>query len=200
MGANTADYAKQSGYQAASGAQNAAWATNSPQSQTEQAGPLLHLRRSSRCRTCLFRPQLPQERRRRPGRLWPPPSPSASPTGSPPPSGGGGGPQAGAPASPEMSQALQRALQIAKEAYAQQQLPAPSQGQKPIINADGKNTTRQACSRHAWRSMWACALMPRSAARAARSIMREKPGADSGAPRSETNTNGDGAFSRRPCL
>ena len=29
----------------------------------------------------------------------------------------------------------------------------------------------------AWRSMWACALMPRSAAMAARSIMREKPGA-----------------------
>ena len=31
---------------------------------------------------------------------------------------------------------------------------------------------------------------------AARSIMREKPGADSGAPRSETNTNGDCAVSR----
>jgi hypothetical protein len=44
--------------------------------------------------------------------------------------------------------------------------------------------------------VWACALMPSSAAAAARSIMREKPGADSGAPRSETNTNGDGALSR----
>ena len=42
--------------------------------------------------------------------------------------------------------------------------------------------------------MWACALMPRSATAAARSIIREKPGADSGAPRSETNTNGDGAL------
>ena len=31
---------------------------------------------------------------------------------------------------------------------------------------------------------------------AARSIMREKPGADSGAPRSETNTKGDCALSR----
>ena len=31
---------------------------------------------------------------------------------------------------------------------------------------------------------------------AARSIMREKPGADSGAPRFETNTNGDGTLSR----
>jgi hypothetical protein len=41
----------------------------------------------------------------------------------------------------------------------------------------------------AWRSMWACALMPRSAAMAARSIMREKPGADSVAPRSEINAN-----------
>jgi len=40
------------------------------------------------------------------------------------------------------------------------------------------------------------ALMPRSAELAARSIMREKPGADSGAPRFETNTNGDGALSR----
>ena len=40
------------------------------------------------------------------------------------------------------------------------------------------------------------ALMPRSAELAARSIMREKPGADSGAPRSETNTNGDCALSR----
>ena len=38
--------------------------------------------------------------------------------------------------------------------------------------------------------------MPRSAAVAARLIMREKPGADSGAPRSETNTNGDCALSR----
>ena len=35
----------------------------------------------------------------------------------------------------------------------------------------------------------ACALMPRSAALAARSTMREKPSADRGAPRSETNRN-----------
>ena len=40
------------------------------------------------------------------------------------------------------------------------------------------------------------ALMPRSAAVAARSTMRENPGGDSGAPRSETNTNGDDGLSR----
>ena len=34
-------------------------------------------------------------------------------------------------------------------------------------------------------------LIPRSAAMAGRSTMREKPGADSGAPRSETSTNGN---------
>jgi hypothetical protein len=50
-----------------------------------------------------------------------------------------------------------------------------------------------------WRSMWACALMPSLAAAAARSTMREKPGADNGAPRSETNTKGDlGAFPLMP--
>jgi hypothetical protein len=37
----------------------------------------------------------------------------------------------------------------------------------------------------------ACALMPSSGATAARSTMREKLGAVSGAPRSDTNTNGD---------
>jgi hypothetical protein len=39
--------------------------------------------------------------------------------------------------------------------------------------------------------MCACALMPSLATAAARSIMRLNPGADSGAPRSETKTNGD---------
>jgi hypothetical protein len=34
----------------------------------------------------------------------------------------------------------------------------------------------------AWRSMWACALMPSSANAAARSIMRLNRGADNGAP------------------
>ena len=42
---------------------------------------------------------------------------------------------------------------------------------------------------HAWRSICAWALIPRSAAAAARSIIREKPGAVSGASRSDTNTN-----------
>jgi hypothetical protein len=36
--------------------------------------------------------------------------------------------------------------------------------------------------------MWACVLMPNFAEAAVRSTMREKPGAESGAPRSETNT------------
>jgi hypothetical protein len=37
---------------------------------------------------------------------------------------------------------------------------------------------------------------PHFAETAARSTMREKPGAESGAPRSETNTNGDFTLSR----
>ena len=44
--------------------------------------------------------------------------------------------------------------------------------------------------------MWACALIPNFAAAAAPSILREKPGAESGAPRSETNTKGDFGLSR----
>jgi hypothetical protein len=43
------------------------------------------------------------------------------------------------------------------------------------------------------------ALMSSRAEAAAPSIMREKPGAASGAPRSETNTNGEPLLSRR-CL
>jgi hypothetical protein len=41
--------------------------------------------------------------------------------------------------------------------------------------------------------------MPRSAAAAARSIIREKPGAVSGAARSDTNRNGELLLSRRCC-
>jgi hypothetical protein len=44
--------------------------------------------------------------------------------------------------------------------------------------------------------MCAWALIPRRAETAARSTMRENPGAVSGAPRSETNTNGDMMLSR----
>jgi hypothetical protein len=39
-------------------------------------------------------------------------------------------------------------------------------------------------------------LDAQSATVAARSIMREKPGADSGAPRSDTKTNGEAGLSR----
>ena len=44
--------------------------------------------------------------------------------------------------------------------------------------------------------MWACALMPSLAVAATRSIMRLNPGADNGAPRSETNAKGDLGLSR----
>jgi hypothetical protein len=44
--------------------------------------------------------------------------------------------------------------------------------------------------------MWAWTLMPSFANLAALSIIREKPGADNGAPRSDTNTNGDRSLSR----
>jgi hypothetical protein len=49
----------------------------------------------------------------------------------------------------------------------------------------------QAC-----RSMWACALIPSLAAIAARSTIREKPGAVRGGPRSETNMKGEPTLSR----
>jgi hypothetical protein len=41
--------------------------------------------------------------------------------------------------------------------------------------------------------LWAWTLIPSLAARPARSTIRENPGADSGAPRSLTNTNAPGA-------
>ncbi len=48
----------------------------------------------------------------------------------------------------------------------------------------------------AWRSMWACALIPRLVAAAARSTMRAKPTRDNGAPRSDTKMKGDCGLSR----
>jgi hypothetical protein len=49
----------------------------------------------------------------------------------------------------------------------------------------------------AWRSMWACTLIPSLAATAARLSMRLNPGGVIGAPRSDTKTKGEGGLSLR---